>query len=194
MPEVPIANLVIGNQYVAVARGSPGNRYTSVLTGIAPATPVNPQCPCPQFGYAWASPDLWALYTPGDPTIPANPYGAPAAAAAGPPIGAVPRNSARNGKGNDCAICQDQPLDNTTMIVEGPNVVAAGAPVVCGHKFHRDCINTWVNTELGHHRQPTCPTCRANIVGLHPARHFNGGRKSRKNRRKNRSKSRSKQI
>jgi len=34
-----------------------------------------------------------------------------------------------------------------------------GVVLACGHAYHSDCLNTWV--EKG---RPTCPTCRRSLL------------------------------
>jgi hypothetical protein len=34
----------------------------------------------------------------------------------------------------------------------------------CNHRFHKNCIHTWINTH--NHNYQTCPICRGNISDL----------------------------
>jgi len=47
---------------------------------------------------------------------------------------------------NSCSICFD------TMVNNGPLTTTP-----CGHKFHSECLNTWLNTKN------TCPLCREQV-------------------------------
>ena len=52
-----------------------------------------------------------------------------------------------------CAICQDE-------YSVGDMVITAD----CGHRFHSQCLDLWIATELSHHRTPRCPYCRHDQV------------------------------
>jgi hypothetical protein len=76
--------------------------------------------------------------------------------------------SARNGQEADCPICVealvDDPVHGQVMACE------TGAPVdgkiVCGHKFHRFCIQDWFTRTAAMEQPRKCPTCNALVTGL----------------------------
>jgi hypothetical protein len=76
--------------------------------------------------------------------------------------------SARNGQEADCPICVealvDDPVHGQVMACE------TGAPVdgkiVCGHKFHRFCIQDWFKRTAAMGQPRKCPTCSALVTGL----------------------------
>lgn len=50
-----------------------------------------------------------------------------------------------------CLICSDD--------FEQGDVISA--PFLCDHRFHEDCISTWISTKRGRRENPFCPTCRS---------------------------------
>jgi hypothetical protein len=54
----------------------------------------------------------------------------------------------------DCSIC--------TMEFETGDDISS--PFACGHRFHRDCINTWINRRRAEHRKPTCAYCKSEFI------------------------------
>lgn len=73
--------------------------------------------------------------------------------------------SARNGQEADCPICVealvDDPVHGQVIACEtGPQVAGK---IVCGHKFHRFCIQDWF-TQTAAPRK--CPMCNALVTGL----------------------------
>ena len=48
----------------------------------------------------------------------------------------------------NCSICQEKITD-----------ISSCHNTICGHKFHKKCIETWVS-----YRNKVCPNCRTNIV------------------------------
>ena len=61
---------------------------------------------------------------------------------------------------DDCPICFEQL--GTTDIKTLDKVVIDGKEV-CGHSFHKDCIDTWINSTRRQEDGPKCPVCRTNI-------------------------------
>jgi RNA polymerase subunit RPABC4/transcription elongation factor Spt4 len=53
-----------------------------------------------------------------------------------------------NSQNDECCICMD--TENTSEWLMLP----------CGHKFHRQCISTWLHTNQ------TCPICRLHTVSF----------------------------
>lgn len=49
-----------------------------------------------------------------------------------------------------CAICMEE---NNKNILE----------LNCNHRFHVNCIKTWIEREIEENRNPSCPFCRSNI-------------------------------
>jgi len=80
------------------------------------------------------------------------------------------RPSVRNGKDDECVICMEPLAENVVVIDDGTKV---DGPVTCGHKFHKDCIQGWVNGKAN----PKCPACRGNISKIHPASVIGGGKR-----------------
>ena len=83
---------------------------------------------------------------------------------------------------NICPICFEL-LEREVVVIDDGKKPAG--PVVCGHKFHKDCIQQWISGKDA----PTCPVCRSVIKYIHPW--LAGGASRRRNRRKNSRKNRS---
>lgn len=77
---------------------------------------------------------------------------------------------------NMCPICFDK-LERDIVVIDDGTIL--GRPVVCGHKFHKDCIQRWMNGKAA----PTCPVCRGSIKYVRPW--LSGGASRRNKRRKN---------
>ena len=59
----------------------------------------------------------------------------------------------------ECAIC--------TMEFETRDDISS--PFACGHRFHRDCINAWINRRRANNLRPNCPICKSEVlVGVVP--------------------------
>lgn len=59
----------------------------------------------------------------------------------------------------ECAIC--------TMEFENGDDISS--PFACGHRFHRDCINAWINRRRANDLRPNCPICKSEVlVGVVP--------------------------
>ena len=59
----------------------------------------------------------------------------------------------------ECAIC--------TMEFETGDDISS--PFACGHRFHRDCINAWINRRRNNRLNPNCPICKSEVlVGVVP--------------------------
>ena len=59
----------------------------------------------------------------------------------------------------ECAIC--------TMDFENGDDISS--PFACGHRFHRDCINAWINRRRANNLRPNCPICKSEVlVGVVP--------------------------
>jgi hypothetical protein len=84
-------------------------------------------------------------------------------------------------KDEECLICQENLNENFPVIVSNEDKKME-QPLKCGHKFHKACIEKWMNGK----RTPTCPLCRSEISTYYPIQNSNstGGRK-RKTRTKN---------
>ena len=52
-------------------------------------------------------------------------------------------------KNKCCSICLEE-YENENKILKYP----------CGHIFHDNCIDTWINTEVDMKITPSCPNCR----------------------------------
>merc|ERR1711964_83861 len=52
----------------------------------------------------------------------------------------------------ECPICYDEMKED--LKVPNPS---------CGHKFHRNCIDKWIETALRNGDEATCPLCRGPI-------------------------------
>lgn len=60
-----------------------------------------------------------------------------------------PPSSTQPGEAEECPICDE----------ENP----ANMRTPCGHPFHQNCINNWINTRRQQGQQPNCPNCRGPI-------------------------------
>jgi len=89
---------------------------------------------------------------------------------------ALNRSGAGANADNKCPICLDRLTRDIVVIDDG---TILGRPVVCGHKFHKDCIQQWMNGKAA----PTCPVCRGRIKYVRPW--LSGGASRRSKRRKN---------
>ena len=59
----------------------------------------------------------------------------------------------------ECAIC--------TMDFENGDDISS--PFACGHRFHRDCINAWINRRRANDLRPNCAICKSEVlVGVVP--------------------------
>ena len=132
------------------------------------------------------NPDYSLFYEVGDPGIPVI---TPLAAYTPPVINNAnegePFISARNGKGDLlCPICMEE-LSENIVACETTQERATGTEsdkVECGHKYHRDCINT--SFEKSGKRE--CPVCKGIVKRLRRARPeptSGGSRRQRKHRR-----------
>ena len=54
----------------------------------------------------------------------------------------------------ECAIC--------TMEFETGDDISI--PFACGHRFHRDCINAWINRRRANNLRPNCPNCKSEVL------------------------------
>ena len=124
------------------------------------------------------------------PVLPAQipPEVVPAAVDGTDPVRSAYNDKSRN---SECPVCmeplQPKSATDTVVVIETTPVRAAGTvehPVTCGHKFHRNCLQTLT----------TCPVCRGPIVRLRPGfpEPMTGGRRrgSHRNKRSKRSKTR----
>lgn len=60
---------------------------------------------------------------------------------------------------SECSIC----------ILEFEKNSIISSPFVCGHRFHRDCINAWINRRRANNLRPNCPICKSEVlVGVVP--------------------------
>jgi hypothetical protein len=91
---------------------------------------------------------------------------APHPVVAGPVAGHVAVFSVRDGQDTICPICFD-PLQlaagNVLVVSDATQDGSAAHPVICGHKFHSNCINGWIATHN------TCPMCRGQVARTAPA-------------------------
>ena len=58
--------------------------------------------------------------------------------------------------------------DDTTCLIcaedfDPDDVISA--PFLCDHRFHEDCVSTWISTKRGNRQIPFCPTCRSLLPG-----------------------------
>jgi hypothetical protein len=56
--------------------------------------------------------------------------------------------------------------DDTTCLIcaedfEPDDVISA--PFRCDHRFHEDCVSTWISTKRRNRQTPFCPTCRSEL-------------------------------
>jgi hypothetical protein len=72
-----------------------------------------------------------------------------------------------------CSICKD-PLSSVNS--EGPKGTIT--VLACKHRFHRDCINSWINSK----NNTKCPMCRGSFNKIR----YGGTRKSKKSKQKTR--------
>jgi len=54
----------------------------------------------------------------------------------------------------ECAIC--------TMDFETDDDISS--PFACGHRFHRDCINAWINRRRANDLRPNCAICKSEVL------------------------------
>lgn len=64
----------------------------------------------------------------------------------------IPPSPKKSEEPETCAICFEE-------MEEGQDIKTLN----CRHKFHRNCIDGWINTKIINHQVPSCPTCRAEI-------------------------------
>ena len=54
----------------------------------------------------------------------------------------------------NCVIC--------IMEFEENSIITS--PFACGHRFHRDCINAWINRRRANNLRPNCPNCKSEVL------------------------------
>ena len=67
-------------------------------------------------------------------------------------LAALPDAAPFTGDDEVCAICQEGAPDAAD---EGDSGGGTAVALPCGHRYHRDCVATWLRGK------PTCPACRA---------------------------------
>ena len=149
------------------------------------------------------NPNIVRIYTIGDPDIPVIGQAAPAAPVApvAPAVGnnanaAIPVLSAMNGQTPDCPICYEPLIndDEHGVVVACETTVARAAgtaanKVICGHKFHRNCIRGWLDSQEEDHQ--VCPSCNQRVRRLrvaNPEPQVGGSRKVRQRRKSRKNK------
>jgi len=95
---------------------------------------------------------------------------------AGPTNHAGPVVSSRNTKDQICVVCQeelkitdDHPSIISVETTQRRAVGTAEDPVLCGHKYHEDCIRGVLESALQQGVDSQCPTCRETIQCLRRA-------------------------
>jgi hypothetical protein len=146
------------------------------------------------------NPSFVQIYTIGDPDIPVIAPVAPVAVVA-PAVGnnanaAIPVLSAMNGQTPDCPICYEPLIndDEHGVVVACETTVARAAgtaanKVICGHKFHRNCIRGWLDSQEEDHQ--VCPSCNQRVRRLrvaNPEPQVGGSRKVRQRRKSRKNK------
>jgi len=150
------------------------------------------------FGARTATnPHVIRIYTIGDPDIPVIGQAAPVApAVANNANAAIPVLSAMNGQTPDCPICYEPLIndDEHGVVVACETTVARAAgtaanKVICGHKFHRNCIRGWLDGQPAAHK--VCPSCNGVVKRLrraNPEPQVGGSRKVRQRRKSRKNK------
>jgi hypothetical protein len=59
-----------------------------------------------------------------------------------------------------CNICREL----LTESKENDGVCKELKVTVCGHSFHKECIDGWINFKIGKNEKSTCPICRVLLV------------------------------
>ena len=177
MPVIPLNQLVPGQEYTVV------NMHHGLPEGIEPRRrfmglrSIPPEMGWPIFDLGNGNRSInnpigVQIYAIGDPDIPVIAPDAPAAPAnANNANYNIPMLSAMNGHTPQCLICTD-PLINDGehgQVVACETTVARAAgteadKVRCGHKFHRNCIRGWLDSQPAAHK--TCPECNILVKRL----------------------------
>lgn len=61
----------------------------------------------------------------------------------------------------DCLICYDELGDNVENIKQLNEIILQNGTSICGHEFHKNCINRWMNSSNGNSHK--CPVCLTDI-------------------------------
>ena len=61
-------------------------------------------------------------------------------------------------------------MEDRTCSICTENVEDGERRLLCGHIFHRHCVDTWFSRQRASGQQKSCPTCRASVVRVPQAR------------------------
>ena len=79
----------------------------------------------------------------------------------------TPVFSVRDEKDTTCPICFEilqSSNGDVSVVSDGTKDGTAANPVKCGHKFHKNCINNWIDKN-----HTTCPLCRSIMASILPS-------------------------
>ena len=68
----------------------------------------------------------------------------------------------------DCSICLD-PIQLEKFKLKKNDLVF----LECGHVYHKDCIQSWVKSQIKNIDKPNCPMCRTMIVDYYKKNYIN---------------------
>jgi len=126
---------------------------------VAPAAPAAPAAPIPPRAAAGLSPRLQSFL---DNALVRERLFAP-----------VLVRSAMNGTETDCPICSE-PLTKKVVTIESEGQTPRQTPlqiktkgVKCGHKFHRHCLEEWLQRLRSNREAEVCPMCRQRVIEIH---------------------------
>jgi hypothetical protein len=61
-----------------------------------------------------------------------------------------------------CGVCQEELSDPSKPLKQLKQKMEHGNPV-CGHIFHKDCVDSWFKYQKRQNEDPNCPICRKEI-------------------------------
>jgi len=64
-----------------------------------------------------------------------------------------------------CPVCFEVLVNDVVVIDDNTHPNGPNGRVTCGHKYHKDCINSWIKNKVN----PQCPMCRSPIVYIRPS-------------------------
>ena len=63
----------------------------------------------------------------------------------------------------DCTICR-QHLNSASIYAQEKGHNSEIDRGVCGHMFHKECLNEWFKNRIDKSEELTCPICRNNFI------------------------------